>query len=214
MMRASENNFQEDREKIGIMGGTFDPIHYGHLFAAEEARAALSLNRVIFVPSGNSPHKSYASMASAEDRCAMTALAIKDNPHFEISRIETDRTGASYTSDTLRELARIHPNADIFLITGLDAALDITNWHKPFEILSLCTVVAVARPGYIRDKIRELDDIIQDSLLILDTDLIDISATAIRRHVRAGGCIRYMTPDPVWRYIMERKLYSAAEAQK
>ncbi|MDR2780233.1 MAG: nicotinate-nucleotide adenylyltransferase [Synergistaceae bacterium] len=211
-MTISEDNFQAGREKLGIMGGTFDPIHYGHLFAAQQALGALSLNRVIFVPSGNSPHKSYASMASAEDRCAMTALAIKDNRHFEISRIETDRTGASYTSDTLKELTRRHPNADLFLITGLDAALDIPNWHEPREILSLCTVVTVARPGYIRDKIRELDDIIQDSLLILDTDLIDISATAIRRHVREGGCARYMTPDPVWRYIMEKKLYSGAEA--
>ncbi|MDR1508483.1 MAG: nicotinate-nucleotide adenylyltransferase [Synergistaceae bacterium] len=211
-MTDSEDNFQTNREKIGIMGGTFDPIHYGHLFAAEEARVALSLRRVIFVPSGNSPHKSYASMASAEDRYAMTAVAIENNRYFEISRIETDRTGTSYTSDTLRELARIHINADLFLITGLDAALDIPNWHKPHEILSLCTVVVVARPGYIRDKIRELDDIIQDSLLILDTDLIDISSTAIRRHVRTGECVRYMTPDPVWRYIVDKKLYSRTEA--
>jgi nicotinate-nucleotide adenylyltransferase len=211
-MKAPKDNFQTGREKIGVMGGTFDPIHYGHLFAAEEARGVLSLSRVIFVPSGNSPHKHYASMASAEDRYAMTEEAIKDNRYFEISRIETDRTGASYTSDTLRKLAEIHPNADIFLITGLDAALDIPNWHNPSEILSLCTVVAVARPGYIRDKIRELDDMIRDNLFILNTDSIGISATTIRRHAREGGCVRYMTPDPVWRYIMEKKLYSGAEA--
>jgi nicotinate-nucleotide adenylyltransferase len=201
-----------EREKIGIFGGTFDPIHYGHLFAAEEARSALSLSRVIFVPSGNSPHKNYASMASAEDRYAMTSIAVKDNPNFEISRIETDRAGASYTADTLHELARIRPEADFFLITGLDAALDIPNWHKPREILSSCTVVVVARPGYIRDKIRELDDIMRDSYLILDTDLIDISATKIRQYVSAGRCVRYMTPDPVCRYIMEKKLYHGTEA--
>ena len=139
--------------KIGIMGGTFDPIHYGHLFIAEAARRSLSLDRLIFVPAGNPPHKHYETMAAAEDRYAMTALAIKDNPHFEISRIETDNTGASYTSETLETFAGIYGGARFFLIMGMDSALEITKWHDPFKILSLAAVVVVARPGYIRDKI-------------------------------------------------------------
>jgi nicotinate-nucleotide adenylyltransferase len=199
-------------EKIGVMGGTFDPIHYGHLFAAAEARSAIGLDRVIFVPSGSPPHKNYGSMASPEDRYAMTKLAISGNPKFEISSIETGREGSSYTVDTLREFALIYPGSEFFLITGLDAALDITNWHRYPDILSLCSVVVIARSGYIRDKIKELDAVIKESLIILDTKTIDISATDIRNRLRAGARIRYMTPDAVCQYIEKKKLYSGTEA--
>ena len=207
-----ENEDTGTCERIGVMGGTFDPVHYGHLFAAESARGAVGLDRVIFVPSGNPPHKSYRAMAPAEDRFAMTRMAVESNPHFEISRIELDRGGSSYTADTLESLSAAHPGAGLFLITGLDAALDIPNWYEPLKILSLCTVIVIARPGYIRDKISALDDLIRDSLLILDTDLIDISATDIRERVRSGQCVRYMTPDTVCDYIMEKNLYSGTEA--
>jgi nicotinate-nucleotide adenylyltransferase len=210
-MNTANKNGQK-RERIGVMGGTFDPIHYGHLFAAEEARNAVGLDRVIFVPSGNPPHKSYDLMAPAEDRFAMTALAIAGNGRFEISRIETGRSGASYTADTLEELASLNPDAEFSLITGLDAALDIPNWYEPLKILSLCSVVVIARSGYIRDKISEMDAVIRDSLIILDTDMIDISATDIRNRLRSGACIRYMTPDAVCDYIMEKRLYSGTEA--
>ena len=199
-------------EKIGIMGGTFDPIHYGHLLAAEFARAAAGLNRVIFVPSGNPPHKSYGGMAAAEDRFEMARLAIESNPCFEISRLEIDREGPSYTADTLEFFSALYPGAGLFFITGLDAALDIPNWHEPLKILSLCRILVIARTGYIRDKISMSDDLIRDSLLILDTELIDISATDIRNKARSGCGIRYMTPDAVCDYIKMKNLYSAAEA--
>jgi nicotinate-nucleotide adenylyltransferase len=194
------------------MGGTFDPVHYGHLFAAEAARGAACLDRVIFVPSANPPHKHYEGMASAEDRFAMVRMAVESNPHFEISGIELDRGGASYTADTLESLSAMHPRAKLFLITGLDAALDIPNWYEPLKILSLCTVIVIARPGYIRDKISALHEVVRDSLLILDTDLIDISATDIRGRVRSGQCVKYMTPDAVCDYITEKNLYSGTEA--
>jgi nicotinate-nucleotide adenylyltransferase len=199
-------------EKIGIMGGTFDPVHFGHLFAAEFAREAVGLSRVIFMPSGNPPHKSYDGMAPAEDRFEMARLAIENNPGFEISRAEVDREGVSYTSDTLEFLSALNPGASLFLITGLDAALDIPNWHEPLKILSFCKILVIARSGYIRDKISMLDDMIRDSLLIFDTDLIDISATDIRNKVRSGCCIRYMTPDVVCDYIIKKNLYSGTEA--
>jgi nicotinate-nucleotide adenylyltransferase len=200
------------RERIGVMGGTFDPVHYGHLFAAEAARTEAGLDRVIFVPSGSPPHKSYHAMAPAEDRFEMTRLAIAGNPYFEISRVETDRRGASYTAETLEAVSRGSGGADLFLITGLDAALDIPNWYEPLKILSLCTVIVVARPGYIRDKIGMLDDVLRKSLLLLDTGMIDVSATDIRNRAREGRCVRYMTPDAVWKYIMEKNLYSGTEA--
>jgi nicotinate-nucleotide adenylyltransferase len=199
--------------KIGVMGGTFDPIHYGHLFIAEAARRALSLDRLIFVPAGNPPHKHYEAMAGAEDRYAMTALAIKDNPRFEISRIETDKTETSYTADTLETLAGICGGAHFFLIMGMDSALEITEWHEPFKILSLSTVVVVARPGYIRDKIGDMDETVRKSLIFLDVGMIDISATEIRNNAREGKSVRYMMPEAVCDYIRDIKLYSVTEAR-
>jgi nicotinate-nucleotide adenylyltransferase len=199
------------REKIGVMGGTFDPIHYGHLFAAETAQKDLDLDRVIFVPSGNPPHKSYKSMAGAEDRYAMAAMAIKGHPRFEISRIETDRAGASYTADTLEELSKKHPGGEFFLIAGLDAALDIPNWYEPEKILSLCSVIVIARTGYIRDKIEELDDAIRYSLIVSDDAPMDIAATDIRHRLRSRESIGNMAPDVVCDYIREKRLYSGTE---
>jgi nicotinate-nucleotide adenylyltransferase len=199
--------------KIGIMGGTFDPIHYGHLFIAEAARHALSLDRLIFVPAGNPPHKRYKAMAAAEHRYAMTALAIKDNPRFEISRAETDKAGASYTSETLETFAGIYADARFFLIMGMDSALEITEWHEHVKILSLSTVVVVARPGYIRDKIEKIDGTVRESLVFLDVGMIDVSSTEIRDNTREGKSVRYMTPEAVRDYIRERELYSGMEAR-
>ena len=207
----TQNSGAKQVEKIGIMGGTFDPVHYGHLFAAEFARNSVGLSRVIFIPSGNPPHKNYCGMAPAKDRFEMTRLAIENNRGFEISSVEVDRDGPSYTADTLEFISAINSGAELFLITGLDAALDIPNWHKPEKIISLCTVLIIARPGYICDKINTLDEAIRDSLLILDTGLIDISATDIRNKVGSGHCIRYMTPDIVCDYISRKNLYSGAE---
>ncbi|MDR0765200.1 MAG: nicotinate-nucleotide adenylyltransferase [Synergistaceae bacterium] len=199
--------------KIGIMGGTFDPIHYGHLFIAEAARRALCLDRLIFVPAGAPPHKQYEAMAPAEDRYAMTALAIKDNPRFEISRVETDKTGASYTSETLETFAGIYAGARFFLIMGMDSALEMTKWHDHLKILSLAAVVVVARPGYIRDKIEKIDETVRKSLIFLDVGMIDVSSTEIRVNAREGKSVRYMTPEAVGDYVRDMKLYSGTEAR-
>jgi nicotinate-nucleotide adenylyltransferase len=200
-------------EKIGIMGGTFDPIHYGHLHAAEEARMRFCLGRVIFIPTGAPPHKHYDGMASPEDRYEMTRLAIADNPFFCISRMETDRTGDSYTVDTLRALKADNPDSELFLIMGFDSILDFPNWRKPLEISTLCTIIVVNRPGYERNSIGELPDKIIRSMQMLDMTLLDISATDIRARIRAGRSVFYLLPEAVRGYIASRDLYSTSEGE-
>lgn len=199
--------------KLGVMGGTFDPIHYGHLFVAEEARGAAGLDRVLFVPSGTPPHKRYAGMASAEARYDMVRLATDANPHFDVSRIETDRDGRSYTLDTLREIRALYPDSRIYFITGDDAALDILNWHEPYEIVRMATLLTVGRPGYARDKIFELPQEIRASIRMIDSPQLDISSTDIRRRVGAGRSIRYMVPEDVRRYIDDNGLYIDSDGE-
>lgn len=199
------------RSRIGIMGGTFDPIHYGHLLAAEEARLALDLKRVVFLPTGTAPHKRYENMASAEDRYAMTLLATADNPFFEVSRMETERGEISYTRDTLNELHALYPGTEFFLIAGLDSILDMPNWRDPFEICRLCTPVAVPRPGYKTDEIRKLPSQIREKLFKLDAVTLDISATDVRDRVARGAGIRYLVPPQVEIYIEKNRIYFASD---
>ena len=200
--------------RIGLMGGTFDPIHYGHLLAAEEARLALDLERVIFLPTGTPPHKHYENMASTEDRYAMTLLATADNPFFEVSRMETERDGNSYTRDSLQELHTLYPLAEFFLIAGVDSILDMPNWREPLEICKLCTPVAVPRPGYETGKLLELPSQIREKLYKLDTVMLDISATDIRDRVARGRGIRYLVPPQVEVYIAKKRIYSASDGEK
>lgn len=200
-------------ETLGIMGGTFDPIHYGHLFAAEEARGAAGLDHVVFVPSGTPPHKRYAGMAGAEARCDMVRLAVSANPYFAVSRIETDRGGRSYTLDTLREIRVLYPASRIYFITGDDAVLDMLNWHEPYEIARMATLLTVGRPGYARDKIFELPQEIRESIRMIDSPQLDISSTDIRRRVGAGRSIRYMVPEDVRRYIDDNGLYTDSDGE-
>jgi nicotinate-nucleotide adenylyltransferase len=201
---------KSDRMRLGIMGGTFDPIHYGHLLAAEEARVAISLDRVIFVPSGSPPHKKYPGMASAEDRYGMTLLATNGNPSFDVTRLETDRKGSSYTVETLQRMKELYPGADLYMITGEDAALDLPLWRDPYKIVSLAKIVAVSRPGGYHDKIGELPDEIRESVLVLRTALLDISATDIRERLASGRSANYLLPDAVLAYIKKRGLYVKA----
>lgn len=195
--------------KIGVIGGTFDPIHYGHLFAAEEARSQLGLERVIFVPSGTPPHKRYDDMATAEERYEMTLLAISDSfaPQFDITRIEIERSGKSYTLDTLRELKRFFSRAEIHFIVGLDAILDIMSWHEPYKIAEAAQLTVVSRPGYPRDKIEELPAEIRKSTTLIDSLQLDISGTDLRKRIRSGRSVKYLLPDPVWTYIQRNRLY-------
>ncbi len=195
--------------RIGVMGGTFDPIHYGHLVAAEEAYFSLGLAEVLFVPTGTPPHKDRGQVSAAEDRYTMTLLATVDNPHFKISRLEIDREGTSHTVDTLREMRHWYaPGSVVFyFITGLDAVLDILNWKEPEEIAAFSKIVAVSRPGYNPHRLEDLPSTIRRSVIPLEIPLLAISSTEIRRRVNLGRSIRYLAPWPVEHYIYKKALY-------
>jgi nicotinate-nucleotide adenylyltransferase len=184
------------------MGGTFDPIHHGHLVAAEEARYAFSLERVTFIPAGH-PWQKERHVAPAEARYEMTQLAIADNPAFEVSRIEIDRDGPTYTVDTLRALRAEKPDAELFFITGADAIREILTWKDPDEALALATFVAVTRPGY------ELEKLPSQQIEVLEIPALAISSTDIRARVAVGRPIRYLVPDAVAAHIKIHGLYAA-----
>lgn len=205
---------KSSRSRVGLMGGTFDPIHNGHLLAADEACHELSLERVVFLPTGTPPHKQRENMASAEDRYAMVLLATGDNPCFEVSRIETERNGNSYTKDTLIELSALNPDTDFYLILGLDSILDIPNWRDPLEICRLCTLVAASRPGYDEAKLAELPSPIAEKVYILDASMLDISASDIRDRVSRGASIRYRVPHLVETYIKKHRIYGTSDGEE
>jgi len=187
---------------LGLMGGTFDPIHHGHLVAAEEARYAFELERVLFIPAGH-PWQKKRHVAPAEERYEMALLATRDNDAFEVSRIEIDRDGPTYTVDTLHSLRKEQPDAQLFFITGADAILEILSWKDPDEALSLATFVAVTRPGYELERLPSRD------IEVLEIPALAISSTDIRRRVAAGRPIRYLVPDAVAAHIADRGLYRA-----
>lgn len=207
--------FADDAERIGVMGGTFDPIHYGHLFAAEEARIAFNLDRVIFVPTGTPPHKKRSDMASPSERYEMSLLATCENPFFEVTRIETDRTGNSYTVDTLKEMRSKYLGAEFFLIVGSDTVSDIINWKTPDEIPLLCSIIVVERTGYsdMDNSISFLPEVIRRSVLVFETTPLDISATDIRARVRLGKSIKYFMPAAVSSYISKNNLYLDSDGE-
>jgi len=194
--------------RIGILGGTFDPIHYGHLAIAEEARLALQLDRVLFVPAAQQPLKRGAHVASPEQRLAMTELACAPNAAFEVSRIELDRPGPSFTLTTLEALqaARI---GEIHFILGDDALADLTRWYGAARVVELARIIAVGRPGSAPDITRIIHALpaLSERLTVLPGPALDISSSALRRRVASGQPIRYQTPDAVVAYIDEHGLY-------
>jgi nicotinate-nucleotide adenylyltransferase len=199
--------------KVGIMGGTFDPIHYGHLLAAEECRRQMLLDRVIFVPTGTPPHKR-GSVASPEDRYAMTLLATAEVKEFSVSRTEIDRPHSSHTVDTLLEFRESSPAGaknEFFFITGLDAMLEINTWKEYARLPSLCTLVSTTRPGYSVSGVDSLPDGIKRSLRLLEIPQFAISSTEIRSRVREGKSIRFLVPHLVEKYIEHRSLYKEPE---
>jgi nicotinate-nucleotide adenylyltransferase len=194
------------------MGGTFDPIHFGHLRAAEEVLQGFGLERVIFVPSGRPPHKSVLEVTPPEHRYLMTLLATADNPHFEVSRIETDRVGLSYTLDSLLALRKNYsPEKAFYFITGLDAILEIGTWEKYTELFALTDFVAVTRPGYSVQALADLENTLGperfQKIHPFPVTLLAIASTDIRRRVREGKSIRYLVPDSVDKYIRKEGLY-------
>ena len=189
--------------RLGIMGGTFDPIHYGHLVTAEQARESLDLDAVLFMPAG--------SPAFAEDRYAMTVLATAANPAFLASRFEIDRPGVTYTADTLHALRDFYPpQVKLYFITGADAIIDIVTWHDAERIAELATFIAATRPGFDIDTARAR---IKESGLPFDVRYIQIpalaiSSTNIRKRVARGMSVRYLTSESVLGYIRKRRLYA------
>ena len=195
---------------VGIMGGTFDPIHLGHLVAAEEARVRFGLDRVIFVPNGAPPHKKDYEVTPAEHRYAMVVLATAANPHFEASRLELDRPGPSYTVDTMREFRRqFGVKCRLYFITGADAMLETLTWRQPEELAALCEFLAVTRPGYDLARLSEaLSAEIMARVHVLDTPGVEVSSTELRRRAAAGESLRYLIPPAVARYIETNRLYA------
>lgn len=195
---------------IGLIGGTFDPIHLGHLIIAEEVRTRLGLDRMIFVPAGLPPHKLGQSITQARHRFEMVRLAIADNPHFALSRIDMDRFGPSYTVDTVRLfLDGWGAHTELYFLMGSDSLIELPTWRQPDRLMRLCRIVAVGRPGY-RVELSELDRLLPGAanlIRILDTPTLDVSSTDIRQRVREGRSIRYLVPVTVERYIEEQGLY-------
>ncbi len=194
--------------RIGVLGGTFDPIHYGHLAAAEEARAKLSLREVVFVVAGLPPHKLDEELTPAEDRYAMVELAIASNPHFSVSRIDMDRPGPSYTVDTIA-LLRQKWTEEIYFIMGMDSLMEIDTWHQPQRLIQLCRLVAVERPGFVPDleRLEATMPGITARTEIIDIPQMEISSTDLQRRVREGLPIKYQLPPKVEQYIYKHRLY-------
>ena len=193
--------------KIGIMGGTFNPIHYGHLVTAEEALSQFKLDRVIFVPTGQPPHKTTGKLASSEDRYLMTVMATASNSHFFVSRIEIGREGKSYTIDTVKELKSTYgESAAFYFITGADAILEILTWKNPEEIITMCKFIAATRPGYNLSRIEELKKA-KDSISIMEIPALAISSTDIRERIKTGRPIKYLLPESVCNYLLKNDLY-------
>lgn len=184
------------------MGGTFDPIHHGHLVAASEAATRFSLDEVVFVPTGQ-PWQKSGSVSPPEDRYLMTVVATASNPRFGVSRVDVDRAGDTYTVDTLRDLAAIFPDAELFFITGADALEQILSWHRAQEMFELAHFVGVTRPGFELDG----DHLPRGAVSLLEVPAMAISSTAVRERVAAGEPVWYLVPDGVVQYIAKRGLY-------
>ena len=197
--------------KIGILGGTFDPIHNGHLKIAEAARKKLGLNEVYFMPAAKTPLKEGISISAVEHRVKMVRLAIAGKPRFKLSTIELDRPGLSYTADTIAELRKkLGAETELYFIIGWDSLSQFARWREPARIIRMCRLVAVPRPGYSLPDPKAMEAAIPGiagSLIVLDKPEIAISATEIRERVANGLSIRRLVPKPVAEYIQKNGLY-------
>ncbi len=203
-----------DMRRVGLMGGTFDPIHYGHLVVAEEVRATLDLAEMVFIPTGQPPHKQEGTVTASQHRFAMLELAMGSNPHFSISRVELDRPGPSYTVETLRLLRKQWGRQTaLYFIIGWDSLEELTTWYNPAGILEqLAYLVAVHRPGHqeepgYRKRLEERLPEIKQRLLTMPAPQLDISATDLRLRAAEGRPIKYQTPEAVENYIVQHGLY-------
>ena len=190
--------------RLGVMGGTFDPVHHGHLVAASEVAHNFALDEVIFVPTGQPYQKQARVVSPAEDRYLMTVIATASNPRFSVSRVDIDRPGPTYTIDTLRELrAAADPQDELFFITGADALAEILTWHDVDELFGLAHFVGCTRPGH-RLSGAGLPN---DKVSLVEIPALAISSTECRARVEAGEPVWYLVPDGVVQYIAKRRLY-------
>lgn len=197
-------------KRIGIMGGTFDPIHMGHLITAEMVRCAAFLDRILFVPSARPPHKDGTRTASPEDRLIMTEYAVRENLHFSVSDIELRRSGPSYTVDTIAELQSRLDGADLFFITGADAMNDLYLWHEPKRLLRSCRFIVATRQGVPLNELLLTEKFTEEErrhIQVLPTPHLEISSSSIRARIRSGLSIKYLVPSSVEEYIKKRGLY-------
>ncbi|MCA0337668.1 MAG: nicotinate-nucleotide adenylyltransferase [Actinobacteria bacterium] len=194
----------ERRRRLGVMGGTFDPIHHGHLVAASEVQSLFDLDEVVFVPTGQPWQKEGREVAPAEHRYLMTVVATASNPHFTVSRVDIDRDGKTYTIDTLRDLHLAYPDWELFFITGADALAQILSWKDADELFDLAQFIGVTRPGY------ELSEagLPADRVHLQEVPAMAISSTDCRERVRSGEPVWYLVPDGVVQYINKHQLYS------
>lgn len=192
------------RARIGVMGGTFDPIHHGHLVAASEVAQSFDLDEVIFVPTGQPWQKS--DVSAAEHRYLMTVIATASNPRFAVSRVDIDRGGPTYTIDTLRDIQKANPDADLFFITGADAITQILGWKNATELFSLAHFVAVSRPGHE----LTVSGLPRENVSLLEVPALSISSTDCRTRVNRGYPVWYLVPDGVVQYISKYHLYRSA----
>lgn len=191
-------------ERIGIFGGSFNPIHTGHLIVSEEILNSLQLDSVLFVPSAIPPHKGTTDLAPFADRFRMIELAIEDNPRFQVDDIELRLSGKSFTVRTLRQFKKSNPDWEIYFLLGLDSLLEIKTWKEPDSIFDLCQMIVFDRPGYNREDVEAE---IASRVFFSEATRIGISASMIREKLQKGGSIRYLVPESVERYIRSSGLY-------
>ena len=189
------------RRRVGVMGGTFDPIHNGHLVAANEVAHQFSLDEVVFVPTGLPWQKN--AVASAEHRYLMTVIATASNPRFTVSRIDIDREGTNYTVDTLRQLRAVRPEADLFFITGADAVAQILSWKDVEDVFKLAHFIAVSRPGHD----LSISGLPQHNVSLLEVPALAISSTDVRDRLRGDSPVWYLVPEGVVQYTSKHQLY-------
>jgi nicotinate-nucleotide adenylyltransferase len=201
--------------KSGVLGGTFDPIHNGHLTVAEEVKRRLGLDEVIFVPAGSPQLRAQTPLSAAAHRAQMVRLAIAGKPGYRLSPVEIERAGPSYTVDTINQLwAQLGPEDELFFILGWDNLAELPRWHQPARLVKACSLVAVPRPGYSRPDLEPLEALVPgltESLVMLTAPRVDISASLVRERVGRGLSVRELVPGPVADYIQEQGLYTGGK---
>lgn len=206
----------ENTRRVGIMGGTFDPIHYGHLLLAEDAREAFHLDEIRFIPSGHSYFKDSRQdgVSAREDRLRMTELAVRDNPYFTVSDMEIRRSGCTYTCETMEQLRGEEPDTVFFFLCGADSLVQMSSWYQPARLFAACSILAAVRgdetaSGSLLSAAQQLREKYSARIAFLPAREIQISSTEIRERIRDGRSVRYLVPDSVAAYIAEHGLYRA-----